>query len=444
MSTSALSKRSCDRCHAIKERCRRPRATESCERCFRLGHVCRNQRPAKKPGRRPQLQSPTPRSDSSSETMPLELDTWSEWQGFSSDESGLVRQMVLSEDCLASFTIGPSFADPQRRVIVSSCFTSAPIVKDSMVAVAASWLGDSRHIATTYCRASSAMSILRSLEIRDTNDVADCLVLGAMLLTFAFKLRPGDAFPIARRTLSLVKPRYDTLQQDDPERQVFLSCLVTTELLDCLLQCQVPTLRFRPISLPGHVDRFVGLCTHLLPLLYDLCEINQAFSHAEHDDMEGIYATLDHLERKFADWQPEMEPGFLTSFTGGEIAHMLCQVQVFRQMAFLIIHRMRYPFNVNDGPAQVMSRTILDNLQLTQAMTQKAVRCVGLAFVVACFELQGPAAREHWLPKCNTLVGYSVDHRKRLENIVKSLWAARDGGGCIYSFNLTQAIRPTS
>lgn len=222
-----------------------------------------------------------------------------------------------------------------------------------------------------------------------------------MLLTFVFKLRPGDAFPIAQRTLSLVKPRYDALQQDDPESQVYLSCLVTTELFDCLLQCQIPTLRFRPISLPGHVDRFVGLCTHLLPLLYDLREINQALSYAEEDDMDRINAALDHLEHRFIDWQPKMEPGFVASFTGGEIAHMMCQVQVFRQMTLLIIYRMRYPFNVNDGPAQVKSRTILDNLQLTQRMTQKAVRCVGLAFVVAWFELQAPAAREYWLTKCN-------------------------------------------
>lgn len=282
------------------------------------------------------------------------------------------------------------------------------------------------------------MSTLRSLEIRDSNDVADCLVLGAMLLTFAFKLRPSDAFPIAQRTLSLVKPKYDSLRQDDPERQVFLSCLITTELFECILQCRVPTLRFKPVSLPGHVDRFVGLCANLLPLLYDLCEINCAFSNANEDNVEELHAALDRLEQNIIEWQPKMEPGFMTSFNGSEVAQMLCQVQVFRHMAFLIINRLRYPYNTNDEPSQVMSRTILDNLQLTQMMTQKAVRCVSLAFVVACFELQDQATRDYWLSKCNTLVGYSVDHRKRLENIVKSLWAARDGGKSIYSFNFAQ------
>ncbi|KAJ4265331.1 hypothetical protein NW762_004616 [Fusarium torreyae] len=284
------------------------------------------------------------------------------------------------------------------------------------------------------------MSTLRSLEIRDCNDISDCIVLGAMLLTFAFKLRPRDAFPIAQRTLSLVKPRYDSLPQDDPERQVFLSCLVTAELFDCIIQCQVPTLRFKPISLPGHVDRFVGLCTHLLPLLYDLCELNHAFSRADQNNVDGLHAALDRLEQSIIGWQPRMEPGFMTSFTGSEMAHMLCQVQVFRHMAFLIIHRLRYPFNDNDEPAQVMSRTILDSLQLTRVVTQKAVRCVSLAFVFACFELQDQAAREYWLSKCNVLVGYSVDHRDRLDNIIKSLWAARDSGKRLYSFNLNQAV----
>ena len=54
MTSAKKSKRSCDRCHALKEGCRWPtHDAPACERCTRLDQVCRTERTAGKIGRKP-------------------------------------------------------------------------------------------------------------------------------------------------------------------------------------------------------------------------------------------------------------------------------------------------------------------------------------------------------------------------------------------------------
>lgn len=341
----------------------------------------------------------------------------------------LVQRLLFQGDLLDMFSVGSSFSDRARQQIIPHLLLSKTTLLDGLLACAISWVGDvdgqanPGRLSICYRYASSALATLASLQVINSQTMTDCLMLGALISTFAVRLRLNDILAICGRTLGLIEPVYAASDPARPELRVFLGCMVMWELRGCLFSCAVPTLRFRPPA-EAYADRHAGLCGTLLPLLHDICKVSHALAHGKTGDAD-VLEDLDAVERSVRQWQPAVPEDFTTRFGAIEVAHMLCQAQVMRLAALLVTHRLRYPFGVNDGPAQVLSMTILTQLEMTLAATKQPVRCIDLALLVACLELK-ETGRQKWFLDIATFAGFSPQFGEHVQRTLMSFWAAMD------------------
>lgn len=346
---------------------------------------------------------------------------------------------ILSDHSLEHFVIGPTFCEKLRQLVTSHLAMSTMVLMDAVLASSMAWLDDMAEPHDCYRKASSALSNLSTIEVNDEVDASTCILLGALLHTFALKQRVDDIYIICTETLGRIKPIYESKQYADPTKLFMLTCLVLGEIFECLVRCKVPTLRYKPPADQAYVDRYVGLCGTLLPLLHDVCELNNSLFFADESDGVDILEALSSVERAVADWLPPIPDGFATSFTSVETAHMLCQAQIMKTATLLVIHRLRYPYGCADESALAMASTIMHQLDMTHHVTGKQVKCVDLAILVASFEFKS-AERARWEQKLPSLLGYSLEYKRRVQDILKSVWAARDHGIVLYWCNLSEVI----
>ncbi|KAM4056107.1 fungal specific transcription factor [Hirsutella rhossiliensis] len=476
---------SCDRCHALKERCRWTPGSFHCERCSRLGHLCQRVRPLRKPGRPsrdslrlragagplsnkkssngragqpPSIPSPVALYShrSSSSASPTDrLATVAQTRAplvrnvsVNGDLSGLdlrlLDRILFRDDFLEQFVVGPSFCESHRKLLVSRLLSCKPALQDSYLAFGLLWshepslLPDGRQLNDSFKRASSALSTLRSFQVRDAHDVSVCLVLGLTILSFATKLGATDARTICNQTLSLVKPIYKSKPCPDPADYGFIYCLVLTDIAECLLLTKLPTLRLELPPGTDYVDRHVGPLATLLPHLHDICELSSAMLHGSAPGAPAcdVAEALDALELAIHAWRPPMPKGLAARFSAAEVAHMVCQAQTMRAAAMLILHRLRHPFGSQLESARALSSTILTQLDLTVRATGKVPRCVDLPLIIACLELEDEAVRARWLRSMSPIGAYSSPFHERIKRMLTTVWAGRRHFSAMYWYHL--------
>lgn len=362
-----------------------------------------------------------------------------------SSDQQLVQRFLFQSRLLDVFSVGSSFGERVREQVIPHLLLSKETFMDGLLACAISWTGDvdgqdnPGGLSACYRYASSALATLASIQVTNSQTMADCLMLGALVSTFAVRLRLNDVLAICGRTLGLIAPVYAVTDPACPELRAFLSCMVMWELRGCLLSCSVPSLRFRPPA-EAYADRHLGLCGALLPLLYDICRLSHDMLHGK-AGAASLLEELDAIELSLRQWQPTAPDDFMTRFDTLEVAHMLCQAQVMRLAALLVTHRLRYPFGANDGPAQVMSMSILAQLEMTFATTKQPVRCTDMALLVACLELKG-TERQKWLLNVGTFAGFSPQFGEHVQDTLMSSWATIDLFATISWCDLTALASP--
>ncbi|CAG9983507.1 unnamed protein product [Clonostachys byssicola] len=444
--------RACDRCHSVKAKCQWLDDKPKCERCIRLQFPCESRRPKGKPGRRrgegwgstrsrdppthqdrlhcARLQAQTRRGA----VIPRCIQEFDNVPSVDRQILQLVQRILFQSEMLDLFSVSDKFTEPVRRQVIPQLLLSKSTLLDGLLACAISWAGDVddsdnfRRLAACYRHASSAIATLMTLEATNPETMVEALMLGALVSSFALKLRVNDVLAICSRTLGLIKPIYNTSDPKEPEPLVFMSCMVMWEVRGCLFSCGLPTLRFRAPD-KSYVDRHVGLCASVVPFFYDVCKLSHALSKGPVDATD-IYTELEAIEEYVRAWQPEPPEDFTERFDAVEVTHMLCQVQVMRQALLLIAHRLRFPFGVNDGPAQMLSMSILSQLETTSAATRSIVRCVDLALLVACLELKG-AERQKWLSDITKFTGFSPQFGEHVRQTLGSFWAGMDSFGIL-------------
>ncbi|KAH8901775.1 hypothetical protein GQ53DRAFT_740489 [Thozetella sp. PMI_491] len=447
----------------MKERCEWIPNENQCERCARLQIDCQNIRPAGRPGRRPARHRPEGRAAAGSRPNSLPPQrtrdrhrerrnappavvprTIPELADVSSCNLQIVQRMLFETTLLDKFSVSTSFREPTREKIIPHLLLSQTTLQDGLLACAISWSGDvdsqanAGRLSSCYRHASAALAKLASLRVTDSQTMADCLVLGALVSTFAVRLRVNDVLVICSQTLGLIAPMYAASElPPSPQLLVFLSCMVAWELSGCLFGCVAPSFRFKPPT-EIYVDRHVGLCATLLPLFHDLCIVSRTLAHGEEADAMRV---LDDLERKIEQWHPKAPEGFTERYSAVDVAHMLCQAQIMRLAALLVAHRLRFPFGLNDAPAQALSMSILTQLDLTRSVTQEPVRCVTIPLLAACLELKDEG-RRRWLPDVPTFTGFSEQLGKHVEDSLNSFWAIIDSSRVVSWHTLTVSAAP--
>lgn len=431
--------RACDRCHAIKERCDWRTGGTQCNRCLRLGHCCKTVRQERRPGRKPGARDRR-RSDKTRESCSVQESIVSGLvstlgDGVSVSHLQLIQRFLAQNHLLDIFSVGSTFGDAVRQQVFPRLVLSRATLLDGFLVCVMSWADDAgpvtgSRLGDCFRHASSALATLSSLEVTDMPTMADCLILGSMISSFAMRLRLHDVLSICSRTLGLIEPMYAAARSNHAQPQsvpgVLLSCMVMWELRACLFSCAVPTLRFRP-SAEVYADRHVGICATLLPLLYDICKLSCKIARqATTREAAGTQEELLGLEHSVRQWQPAMPERFNPEYGGTDIAHMLCQAQVMRLAMLLVIHRLRHPFGTSEGGvAQVLATAVLTQLEMTFVATKQHVRCTDLPLLVACLELNG-TERAKWLVNVAAFAGFSPEYGCHVQTALVSFWSALD------------------
>ncbi|KAG8421456.1 hypothetical protein J3458_003337 [Metarhizium acridum] len=321
---------------------------------------------------------------------------------------------------------------------------SRSTVEDAYIALAMIWgLRDpstSPHypwLDTCYKRASSAIMTLRSLDVRVEHHVQPCLALGVSLVTFALKLGGTHVLPICNHILSLVKPYYEAGKQlVDPDLLIAISL---NEIAECLMCARMPTLL---VELPqdqaeSYVSRYIGLSANILPYLFHICKISAEMAHGDPVDKDK---TLNRLEEEIRRWQPSIHDRRMSEFTATEVSHMICQASTMQTAALLVIHRLRYPYGIEDLAASAMASSILSQIQMTHKITGRAPRCVDLPLIVACTEIPDELGRTRYLRTLSSIAMFSLLFQKRVQSMLASFWEARTSSTTLYWCDLAASL----
>jgi hypothetical protein len=269
------------------------------------------------------------------------------------------------------------------------------------------------------------------------------LALGGSILTFVLRFGGQDSLAICRRVLGLIKPAYESPLSALPDADFgFLTCLVICEMTECLLQTEMPSLKFRPLAVdaPGFVDRYVGLCGTLLPYLYDLCKL--AYAISQNAEPKETLRGLENLKTIIESWRPTIPIDFVTIYTTSEVTNMLCQTHVMQQAALLIIHRLLHPFGREQCAASTMANAILRQLEVARIVAGRTPRCIEFALMVACLEVSDGMERSEQLRSASSIAVYSPRFIQRSEAFLAAVWEARNSQQSpIYWSNLGRVTR---
>lgn len=285
---------------------------------------------------------------------------------------------------------GSTFAHDFHRAI-HYCYRNSPWLLHEMFIAMDTFLDWARFNRTTservdIERGARSLQKLRTAEVAGPQDALAILMLGQALAAFDAFMTSAGAISILRYSLSLVGPWYSGFAQVQFLDPVTISPIFW-DIACCLVYRELPVIR--PILRgPPVVDRLAGLCTSLLPVLYDLCVVG----HDMRKDPAQV-RRLDGLEERVRHWNPDSNNLQSLGFSTIEIASMRTQAIMYRPASLLLIHRLRYPLACNDETAVSLANEILDRRTAFFANhgNEATLQNVGLPTFLALLEVPLPA-----------------------------------------------------
>ena len=355
------------------------------------------------------------------------------------DESNLLALCLGTADSVGRFTIGQSFHKRHQKAMLLRLDTAGPVLKDAFISCAVILaafqnieLPQSQH-RLCQTKAAASISTLRSLHPMTPQDVSVCLTLGVTITTFALYVAGGEVFYVAQHVLSLLRPMIEIDGGiTDADDKSFLICLMFTELVECLLRCKVPTVDpSKVIATDEEVDRYLGICTPLLPIFHDVCHIS--CSQLRYG-MEK--ASVESLESRIHAWHPCLPDIFAKSVDDTEIVNILSQTKILRSTALLILHRLRHPYGHHNSKGLMLAWTILAEMDFANKVTGRPVKCADLGLLAAALEFEDTADREKAISLTDRLLHYSIHVRNSIKDRLTTFWLAKECSTDIYWCNV--------
>ncbi|KAH6704366.1 hypothetical protein BKA61DRAFT_680624 [Leptodontidium sp. MPI-SDFR-AT-0119] len=380
----------CDRCHRLKSKCIFPPDASTCHRCDRLGHRCES-RTAHPRGRKPK---------------------------------GYIWAVTepWSKDLIDSFVIGPSFSSSFKHNLKAGY---DPILQGTCMAITAALHGGSSDnlslISTT-----TALQRFRQFNLESYSQLAAFSGVGLCIVTFEILTTCTFSYAVVAHTLLSIKPWYP-VPWEYPDLECNLHCLMLMDTIGCLFLRQVPIIRYvgqRPI-----VDRALGLSCNFLPILYDLCEA----AKTQND--------LSPVELAVSDWRPDEPPDFEATFSTNEVMSMRTQASVYPQAALLFIHRLKYPFWMNDEIGHTRARQILSELDACFHTTGEYPLASFFPFLVAALEFMNPEERgDIMFARDKRFKPVFKQYAIKIRQLIESVWRMRDEGQILTWDQVTQLM----
>ncbi|OGM48816.1 hypothetical protein ABOM_003058 [Aspergillus bombycis] len=423
-----MQKKACDQCYNRKKRCLIHPASSICVRCEKSSLACTVSRQQLRGGRPPKrglpgvakeslavwdyaLSEGSPQEEAREELQLVIKSSSAKEPGErspGSTESGFPQHLEVVDFYLLHdvYMFGFTFAEDFQRAL-EYCHRHSPDLLDEIFTAITSVLSWAR------------FGLLTADQV-DTHDALAVLMLGQALAAFDSLVTSTGAISILRCSLSLVHPWYPDIAGNR-----FLETIAIAPILWdtvwCLLHRQVPVIR--PLfNRAGIIDRVAGLCTSLLPILYDLCVVSKRLTNESAQE-----TTLEEVEHQIQSWSPDNTGLCLDAYSDLEILSMRTQAMMYRTAGLLLIHRLRHSLTVEDAAATALASDILEARSRffadagTSAKLQNTSFPLFLALLEIPISLEGFWESSTWLrtrPAC-------VD---RLFVLNRYYWAQRHSG----------------
>ena len=393
------TRRACDRCYRYKEKCYFEFQSTKCGQCSRSGSSCTTLRSQPRQGRRPKVKHLGPNSsvqvwavETNSETatdsqdylenhVPSLSDTSSESELAVSHPIYQIPSLSIPrsefddpEDLrnISSshiqrfyafyhiFMLGPTFAGQQRAAFSRSYVGSPLLLRESFMAISQA-VGRAKQLnsfseKSDIAYGACSLQKLRTARIIGIDDALAIITLGQTLAAFDIITNCVGASLILRYSLSSAQPWYAELSRD-PLYDAITITPIFWDTICCLFRREIPVIKFQP-RVSGVVDRLAGLCTSLLPILYDLCVASHQCQSLRYTSSGDDFASIRRLEQRLLAWTPEEPDNFTDTFSKQEVLGMKTQAGMYQKAGLLIAHRIMNPIGTQDDIARWYANSI--------------------------------------------------------------------------------------
>ncbi|KAL4931222.1 Zn(II)2Cys6 transcription factor domain-containing protein [Aspergillus undulatus] len=446
-----MQRKACDQCYALKKKCVIPSTSTSCLRCTKASLICTTSRHQPRAGRPPKPDRGLPRTAKASlgiwnYSIPSERNT-----DFSIlDDDG--DNFYLHHDI---YMLGSTFAPDFHRSLVYCRQHSSHLLDDIFLACSSSlsWARFGILPATEVDVRSGAASVqkLRSATITNAHDAVAVLMLGQALSAFDTLVDCTATMSILRYSLELVRPWYaEILTLGSGVLEPVAVVPVFWDTIWCLLNGETPIIERGSVFRlrKGVVDRVVGVCTGLMPMMYDLCVVSRelaGLSTTGETKLEDQKCALETIAHRVRSWDPE-RTSELSNFTPFEILSMKTQASMYRTGILLLIHHLHlrlhlrhhhnYPRNQDgDGDwqtqtAQILASTILTTRANFFSLAGPTAKLQNTSFplLLALLEI---AVSTDGMWESSTWLRHKPACVKRLFGFVEGFWRWKEeGNGC--------------
>jgi hypothetical protein len=290
---------------------------------------------------------------------------------------------------------------------------------------------------------AAALQKFRTISIHDSTEAAMVLSLGTAIATFELLTSGKDCRAIYGHMLSLIRPWYSDISSC-PDMDIDVLCPVLMDTAECLVRREVPVIRFF-VRDAAIVDRYVGLCSTMLPILYDICVLGHETKNLMHsrsgdidDDLAEAIAEMEETTQR---WQPTPPPGFAERFSSQEVVSLLTQARAYQGVALLILHRLRHKFGTEDMQGRLKSQRILSELELCYSITGQYGVHVALPFMVAALEVTDLQERQKLIGRLLTGRGnIYYQFAQKIKGFLEYVWLRRDEGEIFSWFGLVDEV----
>lgn len=218
---------------------------------------------------------------------------------------------------------------------------------------------------------------------------------------------------------------------------------VALDIYDSLLRGDIPALDLPEARSIPH--SFLGVCSPLVHMVYELCLINSAAVAPAADDQAYLppskNTTLHELESRVNAWEPALHPAVAKALTEAEVSQAILQARAQKKMVLLFMHRLTHPVGIEDTVAASLAASIFSDLYQARPTRELPMAWVTLPFVLAATEIQSPEERTKALNHVSLFVdGLSRTGRGLTKVFLENTWRLRDYGAHVKWADLMRQV----
>lgn len=458
------SRAACDRCHELRAKCIASNFSASCCRCYRLNHQCSRTRTRGRPGRKRkctntdpagpqphQIDGPVasfPDKERDHGVMPLFSDTVENpcaqpraWHWAS------IRASIESDHQLGlHFTVVSGMVYILGMHVQKCLQDGPPILLETYLA-----LRHTFHVVQEGQRALSdaslstnakALQTLRNACLQSSKDTIHFLWLTAFVQSFD-RLSRGtlSTNAIFECSLTRLQDVEAQLTENPHNTSASLTCCIFADTAASIMKSCVPIMKI-PSTFEGLVDRYVGLCGSLLPLLYDVCCLLAATKN-----FGPRYAVNRDLANQWSKtcaaviaWQPSCSSVSFIQLSPVDQTVLLSQAHAYRATAILTLdqirplmtehpHYPRYHLGYVDRGDGSPVDIILVQTRICLDLTAEPPPLTNLPLIVAALESTGASVRDELTSILESSRGIKQSGCiYQLKRTLASFWTAKEQG----------------